>query len=81
VLGIIRTASICRKPEEEAAVGELMVDILKDIDAIVHIKDSNRKERDWFNHMSMLSDGSPAVGWVQVVSLDLLAGRRAALRS
>lgn len=38
-----------------------------DIEAINSVKDKYRKERDYSNHFSTLSEGVPAVGWVTVV--------------
>ncbi|KAI0031501.1 adenylyl cyclase-associated protein [Vararia minispora EC-137] len=63
VLNLIRTATICRKPDQNA-FATLLTDLQKDVDAITNIKETNRKERDWFNHLSMVADGAPAVGWV-----------------
>lgn len=29
--------------------------------------ESNRKDRDWFTHLSFVAEGSPAVAWIAVV--------------
>lgn len=63
--GIIRIAAICKKPDQ-AAFAELLSDLQGDIEAISSIKDSNRKDRDWFNHLSLVAEGSPAVAWITV---------------
>ncbi|KAF8497163.1 adenylate cyclase associated N terminal-domain-containing protein [Russula emetica] len=63
--GIIRIAAICKKPDQ-AAFAELLSDLQGDIEAISSIKDSNRKDRDWFNHLSYVAEGSPAVAWITV---------------
>ncbi|KAF8479017.1 adenylate cyclase associated N terminal-domain-containing protein [Russula ochroleuca] len=63
--GIIRTAAICKKPDQ-AAFAELLSDLQSDIEAITVIKDSNRKDRVWFNHLSLVAEGSPAVAWITV---------------
>jgi len=63
--GIIRTAAICKKPDHTAFAG-LLGDIQRDIEAISAIKEANRKERDWFNHLSFVAEGSPAVAWITV---------------
>jgi len=63
--GIIRIAAICKKPDQ-AAFAELLSDLQGDIEAISTIKESNRKERDWFNHLSFVAEGSPAVAWITV---------------
>jgi len=64
--GIIRIAAICKKPDQ-AAFAELLSDLQGDIEAISTIKESNRKDRDWFNHLSFVAEGSPAVAWITVV--------------
>ncbi|KAI0274390.1 adenylate cyclase associated N terminal-domain-containing protein [Russula aff. rugulosa BPL654] len=63
--GIIRIVAICKKPDQ-AAFAELLGDLQGDIEAISSIKDSNRKDRDWFNHLSFVAEGSPAVAWITV---------------
>jgi len=65
---IIRIAAICKKPDQ-AAFAELLSDLQGDIEAISAIKESNRKDRDWFNHLSLVAEGSPAVAWITVVLL------------
>lgn len=64
--GIIRIVAICKKPDQ-AAFAELLSDLQGDIEAISSIKDSNRKDREWFNHLSLVAEGSPAVAWITVV--------------
>jgi hypothetical protein len=66
--GIVRIAATCKKPDQ-AAFAELLSDLQGDIEAITTIKDSNRKERDWFTHLSFVAEGSPAVAWITVVLL------------
>ncbi|KAF8267843.1 adenylate cyclase associated N terminal-domain-containing protein [Lactarius quietus] len=63
----IRTAAICKKPEQ-AAFAELLRDLQRDIEAIGEVKDTNRKERDWVNHLSFVAEGAPAVGWIALES-------------
>ncbi|KAI9446820.1 adenylate cyclase associated N terminal-domain-containing protein [Lactarius indigo] len=65
--GIIRTAAICKKPEQ-AAFAELLHSLQDDIGAISGIKDANWKERDWVNHLSFVAEGSPAAAWIAVES-------------
>lgn len=66
--GIIRIAATCKKPDQ-AAFADLLSELQGDIEAISAIKDANRKERDWFNHLSFVAEGSPAVAWITVVLL------------
>lgn len=43
-----------------------------DIEAVIHAKEANRKDRDWNNHHTVLAEGVPAVGWVAVVCSSLI---------
>lgn len=36
--------------------------------AILHVPEANRKERAWFNHLQVIAEGAPSVGWVEIVS-------------
>lgn len=35
---------------------------------IARLKEDNRKDRDWYNHLAVLADGAPSLGWVINVS-------------
>ena len=48
--------------------------MLKDIEAITRAKEANRKDREWFNHLSTIAEGAGCVGWVTIVSLSLVSG-------
>ena len=41
----------------------------KEIEAVIHAKETFRKDRDWNNHHTVLAEGAPAVGWVAVVRI------------
>lgn len=64
--GLIRTAALCRKPDQNS-FATLLTGLQKDIEVIGKLKDSNRKDRDWFNHLSAVAEGAPAVGWITLV--------------
>ena len=64
---LILQATHCKKPAD-AAFGTLLEPISKEIKTVGEIKDSNRSNREFFNHLSTIADGIPAVGWVTVVS-------------
>ncbi|KAA1471318.1 cyclase-associated protein [Dentipellis sp. KUC8613] len=61
--GFIRMAALCKRPNE-STFRDLALSIQKDVDSIVKLKDANWKERDWANHLSTVSEGSGATGWV-----------------
>jgi len=69
--GVLLVASSCQKPDQKA-FGELLGPLQASIETITRLKDSNRKEREWFNHLSTVAAGAPCVGWVTVVSPSLL---------
>jgi adenylyl cyclase-associated protein len=34
---------------------------------VTRVKDDNRKDRDWFTHLSTVAEGAPCIGWVAAV--------------
>ena len=60
-------ASACKKPDQ-MQLGKLLETLQKDIEAVTHAKETNRKDRDWFNHLATVAAGATAVGWVAAVS-------------
>lgn len=64
---LLLLASSCQKPDD-AGFGDLLGPLQKDILAITKLKEANRKDRDWFTHLSTVAEGAPCAGWVTVVS-------------
>jgi hypothetical protein len=64
---LLKIASACKKPDQKAFAA-LLTDLQTDIDTIIQHKDNNRKERDWFDHLSMIAAGVPCMAWVTMVS-------------
>ncbi|KAI0350239.1 hypothetical protein OH77DRAFT_1431240 [Trametes cingulata] len=60
---LLLLAASCRKPEQ-GEFEKLLGPLQKDIEAITRAKEANRKDREWFNHLSTVAEGAPAVGWV-----------------
>ena len=50
---------------------ELLSPLEADIKAIIRVKDDNRKDRDWFTHLSTIAEGAPCIGWVAAVSYSI----------
>jgi len=67
---LMKIASACKKPDQKAFAG-LLTDLQTNIDAILQHKDNNRKDRDWFEHLSMIAAGVPCMAWVTMVSFVL----------
>lgn len=60
----------CTKPDQKTIEG-LLIQLQADIEAISRKKEANRKDREWFTHLSVVGEGAPSVGWVVSVSLPL----------
>ncbi len=35
-----------------------------DVEAISRLKEANRKDRDWYTHLTVIAEGAIIVGWV-----------------
>ncbi|KAI0806951.1 cyclase-associated protein [Fomes fomentarius] len=62
---LLHIAGSCKKPEQ-SEFEKLLGALQKDIEAITRAKENNRKDREWFNHLSTVAEGAPSVGWVTV---------------
>lgn len=62
---VLLTAASCKKPDQKA-FGELLTPLQGAIEAVTRAKEAARKERDWFNHLTVVSEGAPCVGWVTI---------------
>lgn len=66
---LILLASSCQKPSGGVA-SPVFADLLKPLQAaltqVIEIRDKNRGDKQLFNHLSTVSEGIPAVGWVAV---------------
>lgn len=65
---VLLTAAHCRQPEQKA-LEDILKPLTVDIGEITKAKEANRKDREWFNHLSVVAEGAPCVGWVASVSL------------
>ncbi|PCH38464.1 hypothetical protein WOLCODRAFT_136295 [Wolfiporia cocos MD-104 SS10] len=63
--GVLLAAGSCKKPDR-AEFETLLVPLQKDIQEITHAKETNRKDRDWTNHLAMVAEGATVAGWVTV---------------
>ncbi|KAJ7489861.1 cyclase-associated protein [Mycena galericulata] len=53
----------CQQPDKEG-LDKLLVPIQADIEAITRCKDAGRKDRDWFQHITIVGDGGLGVAWI-----------------
>lgn len=64
---LILQASACIKPASDSAFQALLAPLAAGISKVGEFKDANRSNRDFFNHLSAVAEGIPAIGWVTVV--------------
>lgn len=60
---LINTAAACTKPDDQT-FQSLLVPFHSTIEAINRLKEANRKDRDWFTHLMVISEASTFVAWV-----------------
>ncbi|KAJ7109225.1 cyclase-associated protein [Mycena epipterygia] len=53
----------CQQPDKED-IEKLLVPIQANIEAITRCKDAGRKDRDWFQHITIVGDGGLGVAWI-----------------
>lgn len=63
---VLVVAGSCKKPDQKA-FSDLLGPLQAGIEAVTRFKEANRKDRQWFNHLSLVAEGAPAVGWITVV--------------
>lgn len=64
---IILTAASCSKPDQKT-FSTLQGPLAKEVNEVVAFPEKNRKERVWYNHLMVISEGISSVGWIGVVS-------------
>ncbi|KAG2158424.1 adenylate cyclase associated N terminal-domain-containing protein [Suillus bovinus] len=62
---VLHQAAACRKPDQKS-LAEILTPLQAGIEAVTRAKEAARKERDWFNHFTVIADGTAFVGWVTV---------------
>jgi len=61
---VILAAASCTKPDAKA-FASLLEPLSKDVSGVLRVPEANRKERVWFNHLQIVAEGTPSVGWVE----------------
>lgn len=64
---VLVIAGACKNPDQ-AEFEKLLGPLQKDIETITRMKEANRKDREWWDHLSAVAAGAPSVGWITVVS-------------
>ncbi|KAG2365790.1 adenylate cyclase associated N terminal-domain-containing protein [Suillus spraguei] len=62
---VLHQAAACRKPDQKS-FAEILSPLQAGIESVTRVKEAARKERDWFNHFTVIADGTAFVGWVTV---------------
>ncbi|KAF8162910.1 adenylate cyclase associated N terminal-domain-containing protein [Crassisporium funariophilum] len=63
LLSFLTLAAACQKPDQKTLEG-LLGPLAQSIEAVSRAKESYRRDRDWFSHLTLLGEGGPVVGWV-----------------
>ncbi|KAK0240312.1 adenylate cyclase associated N terminal-domain-containing protein [Armillaria nabsnona] len=63
VRSLLLTSAACQKPDD-TKIQELIKPLQQTIEAIISLKDKKRSDRDWYNHLVVIGEGAPSVGWV-----------------
>ncbi|KAF5386785.1 hypothetical protein D9615_001875 [Tricholomella constricta] len=61
--GFIHLSATCQKPDQKV-IESLLTPLQAGIEVIMSAKEANRKERDWFTHITFLGEAGTHVGWV-----------------
>ncbi|KAL5511525.1 SRV2 [Sanghuangporus vaninii] len=62
---LLLTVGSCTKPDSKT-FATLQEPIAKEVTAVMQVPEKNRKERVWYNHLMVIAEGIPSVGWVGV---------------
>ncbi|KAJ7470604.1 adenylate cyclase associated C terminal-domain-containing protein [Mycena latifolia] len=60
---LLLLAGSCQQPDKDG-LEKLLVPIQANIEAITRCKDAGRKDRDWFQHITIVGEGGLGVGWI-----------------
>jgi len=69
---LLATAAACTKPDGKA-FENLLAPLNTSVEAISRAKEANRKDRDWFNHITVIGESAAFVAWVLNVSVAVSA--------
>ena len=69
ILGdFLKVAASCQKPDQKTLEG-LLSPFPQSMEAISRAKEANRRDRDWYSHLTVVAEGAPVIGWVVNVRL------------
>lgn len=75
LLDFLKVVAACQKPKQDT-LEILIKDFPVAIEAINRAKESMRRDREWYTHLTFLCEGSPVIAWVVNVRLLILIPQR-----
>jgi len=57
-------SATCKKPDDQRVIEGLLAPLQENIETITRTKEANRKDRDWYEHLTVVGEGGPSVGWI-----------------
>ncbi|KAF8968367.1 cyclase-associated protein [Flammula alnicola] len=64
ILGdFLKVVASCQKPDQKT-LESILSSFPEAIEAVSRAKEANRRDRDWFSHLTILGEGAPIIGWV-----------------
>ena len=67
----LNMVAVCQMPDQKT-LESLVTPFASSIEEVLRAKESYRRDRDWFSHLTLLSEGAPVIGWVVSVSTFVL---------
>ncbi|KAF9533468.1 adenylate cyclase associated N terminal-domain-containing protein [Crepidotus variabilis] len=64
LFGYLKIVALCQRPTSDEASQSLLKDFPPAIEALSRAKETMRRDRDWFAHLTFICEGAPAIGWV-----------------
>jgi len=68
LFAFLKIVAACQVPDQKT-LESLVTPFAHSIEAISRAKEAHRRDRDWFSHLTLLSEGAPVIGWVVSVSV------------
>jgi adenylyl cyclase-associated protein len=68
LFAFLKMVAACQVPDQKT-LESLVTPLGDSIEAISRAKEAYRRDRDWFSHLTLLSEGAPVIGWIVNVSL------------
>ena len=64
----LKLSGACQKPDQKS-LESVLAPFPQSIEAVSRAKEANRRDRDWFSHLTFVGEGAPVIGWVVSVRI------------